>query len=65
MILIFSDLERTAKALAYLAQSNARNKHYISPFAIAARSAGFNHCGGKMDDVTVIVSVVSDLGTEV
>lgn len=59
------DLERTATALAYLAQINGRNKHYNSPFAIAARSAGFNHCGGKMDDVTVIVSVVSDLGTEV
>ena len=60
-----SDLECTARSLANLAQRNARNKSYLSPFSIAARSAGFKHSGGKMDDVTVIVSVVSDLGTEV
>lgn len=59
------DLEGAAKSLASLARSNARDQHYVSPFSIAARSAGFNHQGGKMDDVTVIVSLVSDLGTEV
>ncbi|CAG5108737.1 Oidioi.mRNA.OKI2018_I69.chr1.g3930.t1.cds [Oikopleura dioica] len=59
------DLERTAKCLASRAHKNALNKSYVSPSALAAKSAGFHYTGGKMDDVTVIVSVVSDLGTEV
>lgn len=59
------DLERSAKRLASRAHKNALNKSYVSPFALAAKSAGFHYTGGKMDDVTVIVSVVSDLGTAV
>ena len=61
----FLDLERSAKRLATRAHKNALNKSYVSPFALAAKSAGFHYTGGKMDDVTVIVSVVSDLGTAV
>ncbi|CAG5082280.1 Oidioi.mRNA.OKI2018_I69.PAR.g10083.t1.cds [Oikopleura dioica] len=44
------DLERTAKCLASRAHKNALNKSYVSPFALAAKSAGFHYTGGKMDD---------------
>ena len=43
-----SDLERTAKCLASRAHKNALNKSYVSPFALAAKSAGFHYTGGKI-----------------
>ena len=61
----FSDLDIAAKSLANLARRKAKDKSFLSPFSLAAKSAGFDYTGGKVDDITVIVSCVSDLGTEV
>ena len=63
--IIFSDLDIAAKSLANLARRKAKDKSFLSPFSLAAKSAGFDYTGGKVDDITVIVSCVSDLGTEV
>jgi len=59
------DLDIAAKSLANLARRKAKDKSFLSPFSLAAKSAGFDYKGGKVDDITVIVSCVSDLGTEV
>ena len=59
------DLDLVARSLAALARRKATDKHVKSPFSLAAQEAGFNFRGGKVDDITVIVSAVSDLGTEV
>lgn len=63
--IVRTDLESVASSLATLARRKAIDKSFLSPFSLAARQAGFNHSGGKVDDITVIVSSVSDLGTEV
>lgn len=59
------DLDKSAQSLASLARRKANDKSFSSPFSLAARSAGVKYQGGKVDDITVIVSAVSDLGTEV
>ena len=58
-------MDIAAKSLANLARRKAKDKSFLSPFSLAAKSAGFDYKGGKVDDITVIVSCVSDLGTEV
>lgn len=37
----------------------ASDAKYHSPFSYAAIQAGFVYLGGKMDDITVVVSYVS------
>ncbi|XP_027112880.1 probable protein phosphatase 2C BIPP2C1 isoform X2 [Coffea eugenioides] len=53
-------LERIAKMLAAGAQEVGKSSTERCPFADAARAAGHarRHSGGKLDDVTVIVSLV-------
>lgn len=36
----------------------AADKQVMSPFAYAAQSVGLYYLGGKMDDITVLVSFV-------
>ena len=51
--------EETSKALADLAFKNATDNSKLSPWAAEARKHGyFSTWGGKMDDVTVVVSKV-------
>lgn len=49
-----------AQQLATFASSRSRDPVYISPFAKQARAAGFYYQGGKVDDITVVVSYVSE-----
>ena len=49
-----------AKAVALLARKHAEDPDFQSPFSMEAAKVGFNFNGGKMDDITVIVSVVDD-----
>jgi protein phosphatase PTC7 len=49
-----------AQQLATFASARARDPVYLSPFAKQARRAGFRYQGGKVDDITVIVSYVSE-----
>jgi len=48
-----------ATLLAEKAQERGKSTSGTSPFSEAARAAGYNtYIGGKLDDVTVIVSLV-------
>ncbi|KAB2628628.1 protein phosphatase 2C 55 [Pyrus ussuriensis x Pyrus communis] len=47
-----------ASSIANLALYNSFDKHSPSPFSENARKAGFEHKGGKIDDITVIVAQV-------
>ena len=51
-------LQRVANSLASSARRLAFDPDYMSPFALAAKDAGLDICGGKPDDVTVVVAVV-------
>jgi protein phosphatase PTC7 len=54
------NLQRVAHALARRALENGHDPHFYSPFAKSAkRSLGINICGGKPDDVTVLLAVVT------
>ncbi|MCO5576744.1 hypothetical protein L7F22_030562 [Adiantum nelumboides] len=48
----------TAKKIASLARERAHDCNRQTPFSAAAQDAGFRFYGGKMDDITVIVSYV-------
>lgn len=48
-----------AKRLAKYAFRKALDQGHMSPFAYAAQASGQNYVGGKMDDITVIISYVS------
>lgn len=50
----------TAQQIAYLARERANDCNRQTPFSAAAQSAGYSFYGGKMDDITVIVSYVTD-----
>ncbi|KAH7445813.1 hypothetical protein KP509_01G025300 [Ceratopteris richardii] len=48
----------TAKKIASLARERAQDRNRQTPFSAAAQDAGFRFYGGKMDDITVIVSYI-------
>lgn len=48
----------TAKKIASLARERSQDCNRQTPFSAAAQDAGFRFYGGKMDDITVIVSYV-------
>uniref|UniRef100_A0A803KVX3 Protein phosphatase n=1 Tax=Chenopodium quinoa TaxID=63459 RepID=A0A803KVX3_CHEQI len=52
------DPQATAQNIATLAQQRAMDKHRKTPFAAAAHDAGFRYVGGKLDDITVVVSYI-------
>jgi len=54
------NLQQIAHALAKRALENGHDPNFYSPFAKnAKRSLGINICGGKPDDVTVLLAVVT------
>lgn len=54
-----SVLQEIAELLAMRAQEVGQSASARSPFADAAKAAGYGgYTGGKLDDVTVIVSLV-------
>lgn len=48
-----------ANCLAGKARKLAYDPNYLSPFAVNARKAGIEIRGGKPDDITVLISLVS------
>ncbi|OIS95654.1 PREDICTED: probable protein phosphatase 2C 55 isoform X1 [Nicotiana attenuata] len=52
----------TAQKIAALAQQRAMDPTNPSPFSDAAKEAGFEYHGGKLDDITVVVSYVNNDG---
>ncbi|GFP84441.1 probable protein phosphatase 2c 55 [Phtheirospermum japonicum] len=51
--------DATARKIADYARMLALDRKYRSPFSAAAQEAGYAYCGGKLDDLTVVVSYVS------
>jgi len=51
--------QATAQKIAALARQRAMDKAWKSPFAAAAEAAGFQYLGGKLDDISVVVSYVT------
>ncbi|KAK6774192.1 hypothetical protein RDI58_029431 [Solanum bulbocastanum] len=52
--------QMTAQKIAALAQQRAMDTTKPSPFSDAAKEAGFEYHGGKLDDITVVVSYVTN-----
>ncbi|CAI5964210.1 unnamed protein product [Closterium sp. NIES-65] len=52
--------QSTAEHLAALARDRALDRFRLSPFARAAQEAGYRYIGGKLDDITVVVSYVTE-----
>lgn len=51
----------TAQKIAALARQRAVDKNRQTPFSTAAQDAGFRYYGGKLDDITVVVSYITSL----
>lgn len=51
--------ESTAKEIVALARERAVDKNKQTPFAKAAQDAGYRYNGGKLDDITVVVSFIT------
>ncbi|KAF5738169.1 putative protein phosphatase 2c [Tripterygium wilfordii] len=49
----------TAQKIAALARHRAQDRYRQTPFSKAAQDAGFHYYGGKLDDITVVVSYVT------
>ncbi|XP_050363714.1 probable protein phosphatase 2C 55 [Argentina anserina] len=49
----------TAQKIAALARQRAQDRDRQTPFSTAAQDAGFRYYGGKLDDITVVVSYVT------
>ncbi|XP_022866307.1 probable protein phosphatase 2C 55 [Olea europaea var. sylvestris] len=49
----------TAQKIAALARQRAQDKSRQTPFSAAAQEAGFRYYGGKLDDITVVVSYIA------
>ncbi|KAK9669995.1 hypothetical protein RND81_13G169100 [Saponaria officinalis] len=49
----------TAQNIANLAQERAKDCHRQTPFSAAAHDAGLRYVGGKLDDITVVVSYIA------
>ncbi|XP_047329371.1 probable protein phosphatase 2C 55 [Impatiens glandulifera] len=54
------DPEATAQKIAASARQSGDDKMRSTPFSTAAQNAGFRYSGGKLDDITVLVSFVKE-----
>lgn len=53
----------TAQKIAALARQRAQDRNRQTPFSAAAQDAGFLYYGGKLDDVTVVVSHITSVNS--
>ncbi|KAG6526711.1 hypothetical protein ZIOFF_016712 [Zingiber officinale] len=49
----------TAQKIAELARQRAQDRNRQTPFSAAAQDAGYRYYGGKLDDITVVVSYIT------
>lgn len=49
----------TAQKIAALARQRAQDSNRQTPFSTAAQDAGYRYYGGKLDDITVVVSYIT------
>ncbi|KAJ6413108.1 hypothetical protein OIU84_006007 [Salix udensis] len=52
--------EATAQKIAALARQRAVDRNRQTPFSSAAQDAGYRYYGGKLDDITVVVSYITN-----
>ncbi|KAB5556887.1 hypothetical protein DKX38_007796 [Salix brachista] len=52
--------EATAQKIASLARQRAVDRNRQTPFSSAAQDAGYRYYGGKLDDITVVVSYITN-----
>jgi protein phosphatase PTC7 len=52
-------MDEVASCIAHTAHKSAKGTKNHTPFADAAKNAGYKYLGGKMDDITVITSFIS------
>lgn len=57
-------IQHITDSLANLARTCSFDPNYLSPFAQQARGEGINITGGKPDDITVLIAVVSEIGED-
>ena len=53
--------ELLARAISEASHVHGKDERFLSPFAVNAASHGLSFSGGKLDDVTVVVSRVCDI----
>ncbi|KAJ0982656.1 hypothetical protein J5N97_010911 [Dioscorea zingiberensis] len=53
----------TAQKIAALARQRAQDRNRQTPFSTAAQDAGYRYYGGKLDDITVVVSFITESST--
>jgi hypothetical protein len=49
---------KLAQVISHYAQHRAQDPEFTSPFAYSAYEAGIGLSGGKLDDITLVVSMV-------
>lgn len=54
-----ASMEKVASCIAHTAHKSAKGTKTKTPFAQAAARAGYAYTGGKMDDITVVTSLVA------
>jgi len=57
-----ASLKKMARSLAEQARDLSFDPEYMSPFSREARKNGYYMRGGKPDDITIILSIVTDDG---
>lgn len=57
------DPQAAAQKIAVLAQERGLDESRQTPFSVSAQQAGFRYNGGKLDDITVLVSYITDTHT--
>lgn len=58
-------IQHITDSLANLARTCSFDPNYLSPFAQQARGEGINITGGKPDDITVLIAVVSEIREDI
>ncbi|KAL7682701.1 putative PPM-type phosphatase domain, protein phosphatase 2C [Plasmopara halstedii] len=54
-------MEKVASCIAHTAHKAAKSTKTKTPFSVAAQQAGYEYIGGKMDDITVVTSLVTKI----
>jgi len=55
----YESIKQTAWSIAECARDLSYDPDYMSPFAKKARQSGYNVTGGKVDDITLLLSMVT------
>jgi protein phosphatase PTC7 len=55
------DSQSLAKVIVDEAEKMSKQKKYVSPFSKNSKEHGYNHTGGKTDDITVLVAKIEKL----